>query len=285
MNWRIHTILVAVLISACHSTTGKDTTRDETTIRGLFGFGSKNRQPTIVLRDGRSIDVKKYRIDTKTKTFIEELDKFRTLVSPTDVNSLPNPEKFWRQHWDSSFEIAKKHGIISAELFGLREYTGGGYGQIKDYFDPEKELTEASKKETEAILLAGISALNKLPRHQGTVFFGACLNEKVFLPLLKPAEVFWQNNFTSTSTDEMISGIFASGCRSGEGAFHFTVEKSSSGAQVSDFSLLSREAEVLFPPALPFRVKSFMPRVGEHDAGADYPQYNVVLEELGSSAR
>jgi hypothetical protein len=137
------------------------------------------------------------------------------------------------------------------------------YDAFRQYFNGE-ELKQVRDRlndnQVEPLFLATISAINKLPKHKSSVYFGACLDLKTFLPLLKPGKFFSQRNFTSTSLSQEVAFGFSS-CTPGNiemGSMMFTIENSHSGSDVSEFSAIRAEKEILFLPGQPFRVKSFI---------------------------
>jgi hypothetical protein len=178
------------------------------------------------------------------------------------------------------FEKAEKMGLSHAETLAMILYSANLFKDFVKYLSSEKNVTYTggSDKDVEAVFLAAISAVNKLPKHKSTVYFGSCLPLDIFLPLLKPGEIFSQRNFTSTSKDMDIAESFSQCFQDKSGEMIFTIEESHSGADISSISSHFREEEVVFLPSHPFRVKSINKRP---QMRPDQPVgYLIVLEEL-----
>ena len=258
---------LSCLVTGCYTKSATTEQRADTVIKGIFGFSSRTPRQSITLRDGRIIDVKNFTIDSKTTEFIE--NNFE------DYNSVIQNQM--------TKDIKGELGLKNAEVFSLIRYTVDLYLFYKLYFSPDANFNELSNRKIEATLLGTVSALNKLPHHHGIVHFGACLPINIFLPALNPGKIFWSNNFTSTSTNKSIALRFASNCGPDVASFLFTIEKSHSGSNISEFSHHKEEEEVLFLPAQPFRVKSITPRAvgtGNNPRAPTSPEFDVFLEEI-----
>jgi hypothetical protein len=241
--------------------------RQGATAQGLFGSSQSNEKQEITLRDGRVIDVPNYKLDSKTAAIVDGNPSSQNILSV--LGPVQN-------------EIVTKNGLTSAESAALMLYVGNAYRAYAEYLAGAttfSELSEMSVKEIEALFLATISAVNKFPKTKATVHFGACLPLDVYLPLIRPGEFFSQRNFTSTSMELDTAAIYARCIDKPEhGEMNFTIDNSHSGADISEFSILSFEKEVLFPPAQPFRIKSIKERPkARPDQSVGY---NIVLEEL-----
>ncbi|WP_275952242.1 ADP-ribosyltransferase [Mycobacterium heckeshornense] len=124
----------------------------------------------------------------------------------------------------------------------LADYTGTGYA----------ELNSALRSDTvDAAQQARIDALNraleKLPTYDGPVVRGTNLPPEV-LARYQPGEVVTESAFTSTTTNPAValSPAFA-------GNVEFRI-LSSTGRDVSSFSMFPDEQEILFPPGTNFYV-------------------------------
>jgi hypothetical protein len=218
---------------------------------------------TITLRDGRVVDVKNFRVDDETSKYLERQEIFKR-----DLQDLKQDD------------ISRSYGLTLVELHSLYRYTQEFYIYVSQYFSPNVILGQNEIMQIEATLLAAISGLNKLPRYHGTVYFGACLSLKDFLPILRQGQLFWQNNFTSTSTEKLIATPFASFCNDGDGSMNFTIANSHSGADISGISRHPNEKEVLFSPAQPFRIKSITQGNSADNKDQIVPTYEIALEEV-----
>ncbi len=239
--------------------------------RGSYSasFFSRNQAEKIKLRDGTAIVGKDYKLD---ETIRKNLESF--LDSPQDLYRKPRESK--------EMSEAVKQGLSWPEALGIYHYTRGGYRDFSAYFGGGSfdwgngRLTE---EQVGWLILATVSGLNKLPVHQGTVYFGASLVLNDFLPVLEAGKPFSHKNFTSTSIDKATAETFATKeLQRGTGSFLFTIENSKTGKNIERCSYWN-EKEILFPPFHPFRVKEIK-KAGEIKSGSEsIPRYEVVLED------
>jgi hypothetical protein len=128
------------------------------------------------------------------------------------------------------------------DLPALADYTGPGYQDLNNAL--RIDALEASQQ---ARVDAIIRALEKLPPYEGTVIRGTNLPVDV-LDRYQPGQVITEPAFTSTTTIRAVA----------EGpAFAGNVEFrifSTTGRDISSFSMYPGEQEILFPPGAKFYV-------------------------------
>lgn len=233
-------------------------------ISGLFD----GRKETVKLADGTVISAKNYKLDDRIRLELEKL---------MDQGDLyPKPRE------SPEMKAAVEKGLSWAEALGIYHYSRGGYNDYMAYWgggDFHWAHGRATKEQIGWLILATISGLNKLPKFQGTVYFGAALSLKEFLPLLKEGQPFYQRNFTSTSLDLAVAEKFSrNNLKKDLGSFIFTIENSATGSDIVPYSYWS-EKEVLFSPAHQFRVKSVKLNGEIPIQGGSVPRYEIVLGE------
>jgi hypothetical protein len=132
--------------------------------------------------------------------------------------------------------------LAPAELSALADYTGLGYEDLNNAL--RSGGMDASQQ---ARIDAVNQALDKLPAHEGPVFRGTNLPPEV-LAQYQPGAIVTESGFLSTSTDLTVaqSEAFA-------GNVEFRI-LSKSGRDVSSFSVIPTEQEVLFRTNVPFYV-------------------------------
>lgn len=152
-------------------------------------------------------------------------------------------------HDGSSHGGGDDHGPTAAELTSddlsaLADYTGTGYEDLNDALR-SNALDASQHARAEALN----HALGKLPPYEGPVVRGTNLPPEV-LALYRPGEYFIEKGFMSTTTDPVVaqSPAFA-------GNVEFRIF-SSTGREISAFSILPEEQEVLFQAHTRFFVLS-----------------------------
>jgi hypothetical protein len=201
-----------------------------------------------------------------------------------------------RHAFYSEFEGKKlKDDVLQlAEMFALSEYTQRDYELFKSYMDgslfwkPDGSPTAVTKEKielTETSLLSTVSAINKLPKFTGPVYFGACMSSNYIDALWKNKQVLTNLNFTSTSALREKAMKF-SYCSDGAGypkdyfSYLFVVEKATLGASIGNYSSYWAEREVLYLPKSSFTIKSIERKDDEYGLGKDYSFYEVKLDEV-----
>ncbi len=263
--------LVFSSLVSCKNSSSLQPTENDSGVQSLF---SESKEWHLKLRSGRTIDVKDYKLDPMTSRAIATLIRSNKELNLAD---------------DKIKEIAPRAPELSeVELSAIYFYTKYLFSVFSKYLGEEKNIEYRyglEEADVELMFLATISAVNKLPKYSGDVFFGAKLPEEDYIKILKKGKDYFQDNFTSTSTDIRVAKSFATmGVdKSGYASFVFKVTNSRSGVDISNISRFKREKEVLFPPTRPFKVMK-LSKVS--DAGfndnvfkSELPAYEVLLEE------
>ena len=150
----------------------------------------------VLLRDGRKINTKEYRLDSETNKILQSLidneykeyaDFFRT--KKINKPELSFPEAFCTYLYTRWFYLE------------FVKYLGGKPGEVYHLNLNESQVA--------AIFLGAVSALNRMKKFQGTTFFGAVLSESRIEENLKPGKLYIQGNFTSMSQDLIVAENFA----------------------------------------------------------------------------
>eukprot|EP00727_Mastigamoeba_balamuthi_P012550 m51a1_g7918 hypothetical protein (392) ;mRNA; r:216790-218444 len=143
--------------------------------------------------------------------------------------------------------LIRECGLTRDEVFALTVYTYDvselGGDEDKNVFVQLNSVLRARGKELEpwrGYLYFINSALRKLPDYRGSVFRGSD-NPEAVGPYVEATEITW-SAFTSTSTERAVAAEFA-----GPGGVVFRI-KVLRGKDISPFSAIQREAEVLLPP-------------------------------------
>ena len=177
-------------------------------------------------------------------------------------------------------------GLSKAEVSALYYYSDSGYLDFAAYFRKDKSERygigggQPSDEMLEQLFRATTSALNKLDKAEGDVFFGAILPGKPYLASLQPGSVFQNQNFTSTSRNLKTAMTFTgrnvhNPYGEGNASFFFKIERSKNGRFIGPYSQSTAEEEVLYLPNHMFRVRSITP---VNNAGGQ-AQYDVVLTD------
>jgi ADP-ribosyltransferase exoenzyme len=238
------------------------------------GLKQTNR---ITMRDGTNIDTASYQLSRKLEAIV---NNWMTRPDPLYKSPLELPE----------IKRAINQGLSSSEAMGIYYYSRGGYNDFVKYLSGAKKDIyygngRISEEEAGALLASAVSALNKLPRYKGTVYFGAQLRETDYLSLLKEGKKFQSMNFTSTSLTKETAVKFAERTwengadKTGLANFYFTIKNSQNGVDISNYSYWSEEKEILFQALQSFRVKSITQRAAGQ-TGNGLKGYDVVLEEI-----
>ncbi|CQD15616.1 ADP-ribosyltransferse [Mycobacterium lentiflavum] len=139
--------------------------------------------------------------------------------------------------------VPNAHEPLSSDhLAALADYTGSGYQDLNH------GLRNGTVDASQAARVDALNrALEKLPTYEGTVIRGSDLPDEV-LAQYKPGEVFTELGFLSTTTDVAVarSPVFS-------GNVEFQIV-STSGRDVSSFSMFPEEQEILFPSGSRFYV-------------------------------
>jgi hypothetical protein len=135
-------------------------------------------------------------------------------------------------------------GLTSDELLALADYTGSGHEDLNSAL--RSDALDASQH---ARVDALNSALEKLPTYEGPVVRGSNLPPEV-VAQYHPGEVVTENAFLSTTTNPAVAQSPAFG-----GNVEFRI-LSSTGRDVSYFSMFPAEQEILFPAGTKFYVLS-----------------------------
>lgn len=237
---------------------------NDAALSGLFD----GRKETVKMADGTVISTKDYKLDDRIRTELEKL---------MDLGEL-----YTKPRESKEMKTAVEMGLNWAEALGIYHYSRGGYNDYMAYWggdDYHWAHGRATREQIGWLILATISGLNKLPKFNGTVYFGAALSLKEFFPLLKEGHPFYQGNFTSTSLDMAVAEKFSRGnLEKGRGSFLFTIENSATGSDIAPYSYWN-EKEVLFKPSHKFRVISVKlnGEIPLQDGSA--PRYEIVLGE------
>lgn len=143
-------------------------------------------------------------------------------------------------------------GVTKDDLSAIAHYTGPGYQELNGAL--RSDAMDASQH---ARVEALKNALEKLPAYQGPVIRGTNLPPEV-VAQYRPGEVITEDAFLSTTTNAAVaqSPTFA-------GNVEFRI-LSSSGRDISSFSVFPEEQEILFPPGTRFYIldKTFDPLTG-----------------------
>ncbi|ORV55905.1 hypothetical protein AWC05_12085 [Mycobacterium florentinum] len=130
----------------------------------------------------------------------------------------------------------------STHQAALADYTGSGYTDLN------YALRNGTLDASQAARIDALNrALEKLPKYEGTVIRGSDLPDEA-LAQYKPGEVFTELGFLSTTTDVAVarSPVFS-------GNVEFQIV-STSGRDVSSYSMFPEEQEILFPSGTRFYV-------------------------------
>jgi hypothetical protein len=130
----------------------------------------------------------------------------------------------------------------SNDLGAFADYTGSGYTDLND------ALRNGTVDASQAARVDALNrALEKLPTYEGTVIRGSDLPDEA-LAQYKLGEVFTELGFLSTTTDVAVarSPVFS-------GNVEFQIV-STSGRDVSSYSMFPEEQEILFPSGARFYV-------------------------------
>jgi hypothetical protein len=134
--------------------------------------------------------------------------------------------------------------LTTNDLSALADYTGNGFRDLNDAL--RRDALDASQlARVEAIN----NALDKLPPYEGPVVRGTNLPEEV-LDRYQPGQVITEDAFLSTTTNVAVARSPAF-----DGNVEFII-MSSTGRDVSPFSLVPHEQEVLFRSGTSFYVVS-----------------------------
>jgi hypothetical protein len=267
-----------ICIAGCKSIqVPRDQESQDSNLNSIFsGFSFGNSQK-YKLPSGRVVNLSKYVIEPNVQSALEK-NPFKIYLGDLKVN----------EAFQDRLKLMKEFGISEIEVAALVAYSAWSYNYFKKYLDGDEIPTERSlidASQIEPLFLATVAAFNKLPKNKSTVYFGACLNLNVYLPLLEREKIFNQRekifnqrNFTSTSRNLEVARHFAACDQSiGMGSFIFTVHDSQLGADFSKVSFVPGEEEILFIPGQPFRVKDINKLPVDRDVEA--PQYEVDLIE------
>jgi hypothetical protein len=142
--------------------------------------------------------------------------------------------------------------LTTEHLSAFANYTGPGHEYLNDALRTDT-LDASQQAQVDALN----QALEKLPHHHGPVFRGTNLPPEV-LAQYQPGRVVTESAFFSTTTDLKVaqSTAFA-------GNVEFRI-RSTTGRDISSFSILPSEQEVLFPNGIQFYVvdRKFDPHSG-----------------------
>jgi hypothetical protein len=256
-------------------------------IISVFGVGCRKLSPLnsagselqsyasdwmVKLRDGSEINSNKYTLSKEVSSEVQNL---------IDSTLSAYADQFKTKLGNNASELT------FPEAFATYLYTRWYYDEFAKYLANKKDQEYRfmlQERQVEALFLAVISAVNKLPKHKGRVFFGALLPENWGKQQFEPGKIYIQENFTSMSRNIVTAEIFAKIETRlevpGNASFLFEVVESTTGVDISRIGF-EHEAEILFPPKRPFTVKSISKvREAFVEYGAKYSSvYKVVLEE------
>ncbi|MGI8761254.1 MAG: ADP-ribosyltransferase [Jatrophihabitantaceae bacterium] len=131
--------------------------------------------------------------------------------------------------------------LSAADRTALDDYTSHHYVELNDYNRGVGTVSPQEATQLERRSQAVSDALAKLPPHEGTVYRGTNLPEDV-LTNYRSGETIREDAFTSASTDRPFPGNA-----------QYTI-RSSNGKEVSGYSNVPNENEVLFDRGTRFRV-------------------------------
>jgi hypothetical protein len=160
------------------------------------------------------------------------------------------------------FAKSKMKGDLSlTDTSAIAAYSGSGYKQIN------KSLRAGAMHEHEWGYVNNLnSALEKLPKHVGTVFRKADVPADV-LALYKPGMIIEERGFTSTSKSSSVW--------SGSSRYEIV---SKTGRDISHLSTHPSENEVLFRSGTRFRVKNVVEKSGTYHEGGKHKV--IHMEEI-----
>jgi hypothetical protein len=145
---------------------------------------------------------------------------------------------------DGSYDPTAIGALSSDDVLALADYTGFGYEDLNTALRSDG-LDASQHARVEALN----DALQKLPAYQGPVVRGTNLPPEV-LAQYQPGEVITECGFLSTTSNRAVaeSPAFA-------GNVEFRI-LSTTGREISPFSILPAEQEVLFPAGVKFYIVS-----------------------------
>ena len=202
-----------------------------------------------------TLPISKERIDTHTYR-LDEATRVKTRAAVER-----NSDRSWVA---KALTLKAVFQLDYAEAYAIDGYSANLYLSFKKMVEGTlQNLTS----DTELFFKAAVSGVNKLPAYQGTVYFGAALSQD-YLDELKTGSSFVNRNFLSTSKDLEVARRFAQpgmDARQDSVRVIFEVEDSCHGRDISSFSAVQSEKEVLFLPMHPFKVVSNIPTHGDEE--------------------
>jgi hypothetical protein len=237
------TFLKSITLCACFGALGACQKKNESSTSQSSWFGGAPSTVVTIPATNEKIDTLRVNLDSASKTLIEN--------------------DFGFAAYSAESSLLQKHKMEKIEAYALHDYSGPRYSEFAIMFQPPEYLI--LEKNTVPMFKATISALSKLPKHHGTVYFGQSLAESYVQSELNPGLVFQNNNFTSASTFRKLAEAFTGSGMLQKGAIGvlFEVENSCQGASVKEFSAVPDEDEILFLPMNPWKIVSKTPPTQE----------------------
>jgi len=260
-KWWLSTLFVVSILISCHS--ADEPIAESTSLSQKVSLSPRR----IKLKSNKVVDTTTYTID-----------------QATDERVLAIAERIKKTNWAFN-KVSLDHTgtpLSFSEFFSIKYYTLTLFLHFSNYFRNEiahKGLGEMKESEIEDLILSTISALNKLPKYSGTVYFGAPLPVNR-IKSIKKGELLYQQNFTSTSKNRNTAEAFAKGFLPDQASVLYEIQNSFSGTDIAEYSDVKYESEVLFAPSTPFIVKSkvLLP-ASRKDGIINSELYYVVLQE------
>uniref|UniRef100_A0A6B2L407 NAD(P)(+)--arginine ADP-ribosyltransferase n=1 Tax=Arcella intermedia TaxID=1963864 RepID=A0A6B2L407_9EUKA len=196
------------------------------------------------------------------------LDKNDTILSFEESVKFGLQDKFDELCFESNLPFGEdlfqntknEYGLTKEEVLAIYFYTLEWSEKTSNLYsclnkDISSTNRDASAPKWKYYLHYLFSAVRKLPKFNGTVYRGVRENLVAKYPekFVKGAKIVW-NPFSSTTTHlEVIQNFLGE-----EESTIFTLESTTSGRSISQFSAMPTEAEILIPPGTRFEIISIL---------------------------